>query len=151
WGGVVVGGMGGARGGGGVGGACPGEGLSQGVGTRGSSGGMAGCRAVLEPKKFETPPLPLVMIALPAVLLLLKAVKPLFVLVMVALAAVLELRNCVTALVPLLVMLALPAVLLLANANSEVNGKEKVGAFDELLTMPAPVKVRVLAVPRLNE
>jgi hypothetical protein len=107
--------------------------------------------AVLDPRKLTNPPLPLVMITLPAVLVSLKLVQPLFVLVMVALAAVLELRNCVTAALPLLVMIALLAVLLLVNANSEVNGKEKLGAFEELLTMPAPVKVRVLAVARLNE
>ena len=70
------------------------------------------------------------MFALPAVLLSLKLTNPLFVLVMVALPAVLELENCVTALVPLLVMIALPAVLLLVNANSEVVGKEKLGAFE---------------------
>src|SRR5262245_36489045 len=90
--------------------------------------------AVLDPRKLAKPPLPLVMVALPAVLVSLKLVKPLLVLVMVALAAVLELKNCVTELLPLLVMIALLAVLLLVNANSEVNGKEKVGAFEELLT-----------------
>src|SRR5262245_17084287 len=63
----------------------------------------------------------------------------------VALPAVLELENCVVAMLPLLVMIALPAVLLLVNANSEVVGREKLGAFEELLTMPAPVNVRLLA------
>ena len=91
------------------------------------------------------------MVALAAVLVSLKLVNPLFVLVMVALAAVLELENCVTAVVPLLVMIALPAVLLLVNAKSELVGTKKLGAFEELLTMPAPVNVRLLAGARVNE
>ena len=107
--------------------------------------------AVLDPRKLANPPLPLVMLALPAVLLSLKLVKPLFVLVMVALAALLELENCVTALVPLLVMIALPAVLLFVNANTEGPSTEKVGAFKELLTMPAPVIERLPANGRVKE
>src|SRR5262245_44346352 len=107
--------------------------------------------SVLEPRKLANPPPLLVMVSLPAVLVSLKLVKPLLVLVMVALAALLELKNCVTELLPLLVMLALPAVLLLVNANTELDGKEKLGAFEELLTMPAPVNVRLPATARLNE
>src|SRR5262245_28991290 len=107
--------------------------------------------AVLDPRKLANPPLPLVMVALPAAPVWWQAVEPLFGWVMVEVAAVLELKNCVAALGPLLVMIALPAVLLLVNADTEVNGKEKVGAFEELLTMPAPVKVRLLGVARLNE
>jgi hypothetical protein len=91
------------------------------------------------------------MFALPAVLLSLKLVNPLFMLVMVALPAVLELENCVTALLPLLVMIALPAVLLLVNDNSELEGTKKLGAFEELLTMPAPLIVREPGRGRLNE
>src|SRR5215831_15952143 len=106
--------------------------------------------AVLELANDVVPPRLAVIVALPAVVVLPKVVNPRKFAVMVALPAVLEPRKLANPPLPL-VMLALPAVLLLANAVSEVNGKEKVGAFDELLTMPAPVKVRVLAVPRLNE
>src|SRR5262249_34151027 len=103
------------------------------------------------PRKLAKPPLPLVMVALPAVLVSLKLANPLLVLVMVALAAVLELKNCVTELVPLLVMIALPAVLLVGHVYAGVNAEEKVGACEKFLTMPAPVKVRLLGVARLNE
>jgi hypothetical protein len=48
-------------------------------------------------------------------------------------------------------MIALPAVLLLVNAKSELVGTKKLGAFEELLTMPAPTNVRVLAEVRVNE
>ena len=48
-------------------------------------------------------------------------------------------------------MVAMPAVLLLVNAKSELVGTKKLGAFEELLTMPAPVNVRVLAEVRVKE
>src|SRR5262245_59376057 len=92
--------------------------------------------AVLEPRKLANPPPALVMFELPAVLVSSKLANPLFVLVMVALPAVLELLNCVTAAMPLLLMIALPAVLLLANVKREFVGTTKLGAFEELLTMP---------------
>ena len=78
------------------------------------------------------------MLALPAVLVLLKVVDPKLVLVMVAVPAVLELEKVVTALRPLLAITALPAVLLLLNANIDMDVRKKLGAFEELLMMPAP-------------
>ena len=78
------------------------------------------------------------MLALPAVLVLLNVVDPKLVLVMVAVPAVLELEKVVTALSPLLAITALPAVLLLLNANIDMDVSKKLGAFEELLMMPAP-------------
>jgi len=112
---------------------------------------MAALPAVLDPRKLANPPPLLMMFELPAVLVSLKLANPLFVLVMLALPAVLELTNCVTETEPLFVMIALPAVLLLVNAKSELVGTKKLGAFEELLTMPAPVNVRLFAGARVNE
>jgi hypothetical protein len=95
--------------------------------------------AVLEPRKPTNPLMLLVIVALPAVLVSLKLANPLPLLVMVALPAVLELRNVVTAFVPLFVMIALPAVLLFMNIKLLRTGSEKLGAFEDMLTMPAPV------------
>src|SRR2546429_257681 len=84
---------------------------------------------VLNPENCVVPPLLVMTVALPAVLVLVNVVNP-----------------------PLLVTTAaLPAVLLLVNAKSELVGTKKLGAFEELLTMPAPVNVRVLAEVRVKE
>jgi hypothetical protein len=63
---------------------------------------------------------------------------------MVALPAVLELLK---ALEPLVVIVALPAVLVLLNVRPLL--LMILGAFEELLTMPAPLNVRVDV--RVNE
>jgi len=94
-----------------------------------------------------------VMVALPAVLVSLKLVNPRLVLMMVALPAVLELKKLVTAEKPpaLLVMTALPAVLLLVNDSVDMGPTKKFGAFEDVLTMPAPAMVKAVEPPRVNE
>ena len=91
------------------------------------------------------------MLALPAVLVLLNVVDPIPVLVMVAVPAVLELEKVVTALMPLLAITALPAVLLLLNANIDMDVSEKLGAFEELLMMPAPTTSNLTPLLIANE
>src|SRR5262249_46911927 len=108
--------------------------------------------AGVDPRKVANPRLASGLFALPRGVVAWKIVdRRLVVVVRVALAGVLELKNCVTAVLPPLVMIALPAVLLLVNANNELADSEKLGVFEELLTMPAPVNVRRLADARLNE
>ena len=82
-----------------------------------------------------------------------KLVNPRLVLMMVALPAVLELKKFVTAEKPpaLLVMTALPAVLLLVNDSVDTGPTKKFGAFEEVLTMPAPAMVKAVELPRVNE
>src|SRR3981081_4325005 len=78
-----------------------------------------------------------VIVALPAVLVAVNAVNPPLLLVIVALPAVLVSRNSVN---PLLMRTALPAVLAPWKNIPASPPIEKVGALEELLTMPVPVR-----------
>src|SRR5262245_40046371 len=97
--------------------------------------------AVLE--KSTVPPALAMNCALPPLLLSLNCVSPPLFVVMVALEAVLLLLNKSPP--PLLVMMAFPAELLLLQFRFAL--LVKLGANAELLTMPAPLMLKVIPVP----
>ena|SRR5947209_2171072 len=89
-------------------------------------------------KNWVRPPAFVVMVALPAALDSVKDRRPPPLLVMVAVPAVLKPVKLVAP--GVLLMMALPAVAVLSNCRSP--SALIVGAFEELLTMPAPVNSR---------